>query len=174
MQRSGIDTIKYHIWSRISMGQVFLGFLKQGQILKMPPTAKFDGISRVNVNICCGSHWKHLTETLQMSTHNIWYWWVTKNSNLLTPFYLGLLKWLYLLHVRARFCRKALTLCKLGNFSCIYCHLLLSKLIFSKNSFSNTIPVSNNLDPDQDRHTVGPDLCPNCLQRLSADNKSPH
>ena len=27
-------------------------------------------------------------------------------------------------------------------------------------------------DPDQDRHSVGPDLGPNCLQRLSADDKS--
>ena len=26
------------------------------------------------------------------------------------------------------------------------------------------------MDPDQDRYSVGPDLCPNCLQRLSADN----
>ena len=38
--------------------------------------------------------------------------------------------------------------------------------------FFNTISVSNNLDPDQARHFVGPDLSPNCLQRLSADNKS--
>ena len=28
--------------------------------------------------------------------------------------------------------------------------------------------VANSLDPDQDRHFVGPDLGPNCLQRLSA------
>ena len=28
------------------------------------------------------------------------------------------------------------------------------------------------LDPDQDRHSVGPDLGPNCLQSLSADNTS--
>ena len=27
----------------------------------------------------------------------------------------------------------------------------------------------NSLDPDQERHFVGPDLGPNCLQRLSAD-----
>ena len=32
----------------------------------------------------------------------------------------------------------------------------------------NTIRVSNSLDPDQARHFVGPDLGPNCLQRLSA------
>ena len=35
--------------------------------------------------------------------------------------------------------------------------------------------VLNILDPDQDRHSVGPDLDQNCfLQRLSADDKSPH
>ena len=33
--------------------------------------------------------------------------------------------------------------------------------------------MSNSLDPDQARHFVGPDLGPKCLQRLSADNKSP-
>ena len=32
--------------------------------------------------------------------------------------------------------------------------------------------MSNSLDLDQDRHFVGPDLGPNCLQRLSADDKS--
>ena len=35
--------------------------------------------------------------------------------------------------------------------------------------FFNTIRVSKSLDPDQARHKVGPDLGPNCLQRLSAD-----
>ena len=35
----------------------------------------------------------------------------------------------------------------------------------------NLIRVSNSLDPDQDQHIVGPDLDPNCLLRLSADNK---
>ena len=33
----------------------------------------------------------------------------------------------------------------------------------------NTIRVSNSLDSDQAQHFVGPDLGPNCLQRLSAD-----
>ena len=47
-----------------------------------------------------------------------------------------------------------------------------SKLTFSKNSFKNTIRVSKSLDPGQDRHYVGPDLGPNCLQRLSTDDKS--
>ena len=32
--------------------------------------------------------------------------------------------------------------------------------------------MSNSLDPDQDRLSVGPDLNPNFLQRLSADDKS--
>ena len=43
-------------------------------------------------------------------------------------------------------------------------------LIFFQNSFRNTISVSNRLDPDQARSFVGPDLGPNCLQRLSADD----
>ena len=31
--------------------------------------------------------------------------------------------------------------------------------------------MSNSLDPDQARQFGGPDLGPNCLQRLSADDK---
>ena len=42
--------------------------------------------------------------------------------------------------------------------------------MFSKNSFRNIIRVSNSLDPDQARHFVRPNLGPNCLQKLSADN----
>ena len=38
-----------------------------------------------------------------------------------------------------------------------------------KNSFGNTIRVSNSLDPDQARRFVRPVLGPNCLQRTSAD-----
>ena len=40
------------------------------------------------------------------------------------------------------------------------------------NSFRNTTRVSNTLDSDQARHYVGPDLGPNCLQRLSVDEAS--
>ena len=47
-----------------------------------------------------------------------------------------------------------------------------SKLTLSKISFRNTSRVLNGLDPDQNRHSVCPDLSPNCLQRLSADDKS--
>ena len=43
---------------------------------------------------------------------------------------------------------------------------LFSKLTYSKNSFRNTIRVSKGLDSDQDRLCIGPDLGPNCLQRL--------
>ena len=32
--------------------------------------------------------------------------------------------------------------------------------------------MSDSLDPDQDRCSVGPDLGPNCLQKLSGDNTS--
>ena len=41
---------------------------------------------------------------------------------------------------------------------------------FSTNSFKIIIKVSNSLDPDQALSFLGPDLCPNCLQRLSADD----
>ena len=51
---------------------------------------------------------------------------------------------------------------------------LFSKLFFSKDHSSNSIRMSIILDPDQDRHSVGPDLCPNCFQWLSADDKSRH
>ena len=37
--------------------------------------------------------------------------------------------------------------------------------------FDNTIRVSNSLDPDQARHNVRSDLGPNCLQRLSPNDK---
>ena len=45
------------------------------------------------------------------------------------------------------------------------------KINFFKKYFRNIIIVSNSLDPDQARHSVGPDLGSNCLQRLSADDK---
>ena len=32
--------------------------------------------------------------------------------------------------------------------------------------------MSNGLNPDQDKHSVFPDLVPNCSQSLSADDKS--
>ena len=68
----------------------------------------------------------------------------------------------------------SITFFMLGIFSCICYHLLTFSLIFCflKNSFKNNIRVSNCLDPDQDGHSFSPDLSPNCLHRLSADDKS--
>ena len=43
---------------------------------------------------------------------------------------------------------------------------------FQKNSFRNTIRVSNGLDPDQDQRSVCPVLDPDCLKRFSADDRS--
>ena len=40
------------------------------------------------------------------------------------------------------------------------------RLLLSADNFANS------LDPDQDQHSVGPDLGPNCFQRLSADDTS--
>ena len=40
---------------------------------------------------------------------------------------------------------------------------------FFKNTIKLSVSLSNCLDPDQDRHSVGPDLGLNCLQRLSAE-----
>ena len=47
-----------------------------------------------------------------------------------------------------------------------------SKSTFTKNSFMNTIRVSNSFDPDQVRLLVGSDLAPNCSQRVSTDDTS--
>ena len=46
--------------------------------------------------------------------------------------------------------------------------LFLESFFFSKTSFRNTIRVSNSLDLD----LVGPDLDPDCLQKLSSDDTS--
>ena len=60
----------------------------------------------------------------------------------------------------------------LGNFSYfIVVRLFFLKLTFLKKKSGNIISVSNSFDQDQDRHSVGPDLGPNCLKRLSADTK---
>ena len=53
-----------------------------------------------------------------------------------------------------------------GLFFMIFCPDF-SESTFSKNSFRDTIRVSNSVDPDQAGHFVGPDLGPICLQRLS-------
>ena len=61
---------------------------------------------------------------------------------------------------------------KLGNFHDYLSSAdFFSKFTYLKNSFRNTIKVSNGLDPDQAQHSVGPDLGPNYLQRSAADVK---
>ena len=67
-----------------------------------------------------------------------------------------------------------LNFCMLGdNFACFCCCLLtFFKIDYFKKKFKTTIRVSNGLDPDHDRHFVSPDLGPNCLQTLSADDYS--
>ena len=62
--------------------------------------------------------------------------------------------------------KRNLTHCLLGNFACFFflSSADFSELTFSKSSFTNTITVSNSLDPDQARHFVGPDLGPNCCK----------
>ena len=49
---------------------------------------------------------------------------------------------------------------------------LSSADFFSKLTFSKNVYDTNSSGPDQDRFSVDPDLGPNCLQRLSADDKS--
>ena len=55
-----------------------------------------------------------------------------------------------------------------GNFVCF----LFADFVIEKKSYRNTISASNSLNPDQAGHIVRPNLCPNCLQSLSADNNS--
>ena len=57
-------------------------------------------------------------------------------------------------------------------FVCRFFFQIFSKSTFKKNSFKKSIRVSNSLDQDQARHFVGPDLGPNCLQRLAGDDPS--
>ena len=53
----------------------------------------------------------------------------------------------------------------------LFCCLLIffQNQLFQK-SLSGIPSVSNCFDPDQARHSGGPDLGTNCLQRLSADD----
>ena len=62
----------------------------------------------------------------------------------------------------------------LGNFPCVFLSsadfFFFKIIVVFKNSLRNTISMSTSLDPDQARRIVGPDLGPNCLPRLSADD----
>ena len=58
-----------------------------------------------------------------------------------------------------------------GKFLMLFvnCYFFQNQL-FLKNLFRYTILVSNRLDRDQTCHFAEPDLGPNCLQKLSADD----
>ena len=56
-------------------------------------------------------------------------------------------------------------------FCILFACWVIFLFFFFKNNFRNAVRVSNGVDPDQDRHSVGPDLSPN-WQRLLADDKS--
>ena len=64
-----------------------------------------------------------------------------------------------------------------NNLVCFCCQLtFFSKLTFfkkkKKKKKSGTLLEPNGLNPDQDLRFIGPDLGPNCLQKLSADDKN--
>ena len=55
----------------------------------------------------------------------------------------------------------------LSNFD----YLFLCPLLFKIKFFKQLFPKGpNSLDPDQAHHIVGPDLVPNCYQRLPIDD----
>ena len=58
-------------------------------------------------------------------------------------------------------------------FACWVIFMIICRYFFQNTlySFSNNIILSNSLDRDQDRHSVGPDLGPNCFKRLADDKK---
>ena len=59
----------------------------------------------------------------------------------------------------------------------VFCHIFIAffftfiKINFFKKSLRNIIRVSNSLDLDLDPNSVSPDMGPNCLQRLSIEDK---
>ena len=65
---------------------------------------------------------------------------------------------LYLQHIS---CTSSLVLKLLGYFACFFVFHQLFRKIHS---------MSNSLDPDRAGYFVGPDLGPNCLQRLTTDD----
>ena len=94
-----------------------------------------------------------------------------KSALLLLPIWLSLLPFFWR-EVTSSHCQSlSLTHCLLGNFSWFFAVCwFFSKLTFWKYSFRNIFRMSNSLDPDQARRIVGPDLGPNCLPRISADD----
>ena len=61
-----------------------------------------------------------------------------------------------------------LTLCMLGIF---HAFVYFQNIFFSKILSQTLSECLNKLEPDQDRHSVGPDLGQNCLQRYPQTRK---
>ena len=55
-----------------------------------------------------------------------------------------------------------------------YCFYCFFTLYYCAIFYINAIRVSNSLDPDQTQHFVGLDLGPNCLLKISADDRWLH
>ena len=67
-------------------------------------------------------------------------------------------------------CKMASPLCMLGNFSCFCCRLLtFFKIILFEKFFQEHYQSDERFGSRS-----GPDLGPNCFQRLSADDKCSH
>ena len=65
-----------------------------------------------------------------------------------------------------------LSLCLLSKFSSYFLSSAFFKINFLEKFSQKYHRASNSLDLDQAQHFVRPDLGPNCLQRLSADDTS--
>ena len=55
----------------------------------------------------------------------------------------------------------------LGNFTQLFCRL---QIFFQNQHFKKSFRTLSE-QPDRDQHHVGPELGPNCLQSLPADDK---
>ena len=73
-------------------------------------------------------------------------------------------------HLFSKFRISILTHCVLGNFCMLFfCHLIFFKIKFFKKLFQEYIQSVKQFESRSFWTSCRPDLCPNCLQRLSAD-----
>ena len=75
------------------------------------------------------------------------------------------------LRVKSKLNRQNLHILQYAGYFCTFLSSAdFFRINIFKNSFRNTIKVSNSLNQEQARHFVGPDVGPNCPQRTSADD----
>ena len=114
--------------------------------------------------------------TLLFTVWKVLYTNIMKNVNLVLKIQLGyinvMLSCIKCFNLNLTFLN-ILTLCKLGKFSCFSCCLLHLYMYIASRFFNKKNP-KNSFKEHSQNHPVGPDLDPNCLQRLSADDKSAH